>query len=162
MCGRSSYNWGQHYTSWEDTQHYLPCYYKYLYSFQMFRIRYVSSLNNYSNDTFKIVSPSTILEVQFSCHVRICNPLGHFTAGLVIPATIGVQGTNELSCQCRPVDNLYLCRPFACPDLCYFPSQKTRFSCSWVSWRLHRYTKPGPFSCQCHVGAYVTGTYTSH
>ena len=109
-----------------------------------------------------IVSTNTILRVQFLRHVRSCNLLVKLAEALFIPTVIGVQGINVLSCQCQPVDNLYLCRPFVCPSLCYFWSQKNRFSRSWVTWGLHHYPKPGSFSCQCRVRAWVMDSFTSH
>ena len=84
------------------------------------QVSFVSIPKSLEWHNLNIVSSNTIFQVQFWCHVRTCNSVAHFADALNILAIIGVQGYNDLSCQCRPVSNLCLCRPLVGPSLCCF------------------------------------------
>ena len=126
-----------------------------------FLVRFVSIPKSLEWHYFNIVSSKTIPQVQFLCHVRTCNLVLRFTDILSFIYVIGVQGNNDLLCQCRTVDGLCSCRPFASASLCYFWSPKACLRRSWVAWGLHHYIIFGSLSYQCRVGTCVTNTYTS-
>ena len=91
-----------------------------LFSNISIRVRFFSIPKPPEWHNLNIVSSNTIFQVQFWCHVRTCNSVAHFADTLALLPIIGVQGDNDLSCQCRPVDNLRLCRSLVGPSLCCF------------------------------------------